>query len=99
MYRNKPVKGFVSPLIIQPSTHIEKINDATDQRKTSPNETIKKTVRSRSQILSLFEKATREKEIVSNDDEVENIAPKKRHAVDAFDEKKTLPDNASDMRM
>ncbi|XP_025152483.1 DNA repair and recombination protein RAD54B isoform X1 [Harpegnathos saltator] len=71
MYRNKPVKGFQSPLIVlnrnKPPTSAEKANDASRNQQKVPNNSTK-PFRSNSQILSLFEEAIRE-----NDDNYDNI--------------------------
>ncbi|KAL6260446.1 hypothetical protein P5V15_007972 [Pogonomyrmex californicus] len=75
MYRNRPVKGFISPLIVQSETSKNEISKC--QEKVT-SELVSKPFRSNSQILKLFEKATQESEIGHNNFQVENDLSRKR---------------------
>ncbi|XP_025075415.1 DNA repair and recombination protein RAD54B-like isoform X2 [Pogonomyrmex barbatus] len=77
MYRNRSVKGFVSPLIVQSETSKNEISKC--QEKVT-SELVSKPFRSNSQILKLFEKATQESEIGHNNFQVENDLSRKREA-------------------
>lgn len=85
MYRNKLAKGFRSPLIVQPSTNVEEVENVSTNQQKAPDDSTKKPFRTTSQILSLFKKAVQEKDNV----EVENITINKQDASGPVDEKKT----------
>lgn len=100
MYRNKPAKGFKSPLIIVPSTNIEEANNvSTNQQKTS-NDSIKKLFRSTSQILNLFQKAIQENDenyIDENNIEVRGNESKKQDTSDPVETKRSTVASRSKM--
>lgn len=87
MYRNRSVKGFISPLIAQSRTNVEesKIN-ASQQEAASDS---RKSLRSNAQLLSIFEKGNIENEVTHDNVEIENNAPKKKDASASVYEKNT----------
>lgn len=76
MYRNKSVKGFISPLIVQSRMNIEEDNVNTNQE--APNDSMRKPFRSNAQLLSIFEKASPENEVTCDNIEVKNNVSKKQ---------------------
>lgn len=86
MYRNKPVKGFKSPLVGSSTStnRAETTDDKASSLPKTPNKATKKPARSSSQILNFFEKAIVENDI--NRDILRNDAPKKRNADDSINE-------------
>lgn len=88
MYRNKSVKGFISPLIVQSRMNIEENNVNTNQE-TPPNDSMRKPFRSNAQLLSIFEKASPENEVTRDNIEVENNVSKKQDINSSVYEKNT----------
>ncbi|XP_014475589.1 PREDICTED: DNA repair and recombination protein RAD54B-like [Dinoponera quadriceps] len=89
MYRNKPVKGFKSPLTALPPTNAEKANDVVTNQQKAANDSAKKPFRSTSQILSLFKRAIQENDDSDHNIEAKNDASNKKDISDPVGEKKT----------
>ncbi|EGI60320.1 DNA repair and recombination protein RAD54B [Acromyrmex echinatior] len=90
MYRNRPVKGFISPLIVQQQTSTEEYseNEISACQEKTPNDLVKKSIRNNSQILHLFENITQKDEIECDNVNLENNSPRKRNANSPICEKK-----------
>ncbi|KYM80237.1 DNA repair and recombination protein RAD54B [Atta colombica] len=91
MYRNKPVKGFISPLIVQQQTNTEECseNEISACQEKAPSDLVKKSIRSNSQVLHLFKNVTQKDEIgCGNIENVENNSSRKRNANSPLCEKK-----------
>lgn len=86
MYRNRAVKGFVSPLIVQPSA---KENEVSACQEKAPSDLVRKPLRSNLQILNLFEKVIQQNEIERDNVQVKNNPPTKRDASSPIREEKT----------
>lgn len=86
MYRNRAVKGFVSPLIVQPSA---KENEVSACQEKAPSDLVRKPLRSKLQILNLFEKVIQQNEIERDNVQVKNNPPTKRDASSPIREEKT----------
>ncbi|XP_011163538.1 DNA repair and recombination protein RAD54B [Solenopsis invicta] len=75
MYRNRPVKGFVSPFTVQSQVSTEKREKNENKsacREELPNDLVEKPFRSNSQILNFFEKVTQESEVDCDDGQVDD---------------------------
>ncbi|KAG5321884.1 RA54B protein, partial [Pseudoatta argentina] len=90
MYRNRPVKGFISPLIVQQQTSTEECseNEISACQEKAPNDLVKKSIRNNSQVLHLFENVTQKDEIECDNVDLENNSSKKRNANSPICEKK-----------
>ncbi|CAL1677013.1 unnamed protein product [Lasius platythorax] len=88
MYRNKSVKGFISPLIIQSRTNVEESKVYASWQET-PSDSVKKPLRSNAQLVNIFKKANPENEVIPDNIDVENNSPKKRDASSSVYEKNT----------
>jgi len=91
MYRNRPVKGFISPLIVQQQTNTEECseNEISACQEKAPSDLVKKPVRSNSQVLHLFKNVTQKDEIgCDNIENMENNSSRKRNANSLICEKK-----------
>ncbi|XP_071561970.1 DNA repair and recombination protein RAD54B isoform X1 [Temnothorax nylanderi] len=92
MYRNKPVRGFVSPFIVQPRAIVEK----HEENEVSLSNFARKPLRSNLQILNFFEKVTQENEVGHDSVQVENNSPSKRDSSSPIRERKTLVTDSSE---
>ncbi|KAG5325996.1 RA54B protein, partial [Acromyrmex heyeri] len=90
MYRNRPVKGFISPLIVQQQTSTEECseNKISAYQEKAPNDLVKKSIRNNSQVLHLFENVTQKDEIECDNVDLENNSSRKRNANSPICEKK-----------
>ncbi|KYN17695.1 DNA repair and recombination protein RAD54B [Trachymyrmex cornetzi] len=95
MFRNRPVKGFISPLIVQQQTSTEECSEneisACQEKAPAPSDLVKKPVRNNSQVLHLFENLetlTQKDEIGCDNVDVENNSPRKQNANSPICEKK-----------
>ncbi|KAG5334538.1 RA54B protein, partial [Acromyrmex charruanus] len=90
MYRNRPVKGFISPLIVQQQTSTEECseNEISACQEKAPNDLVKKSIRNNSQVLHLFENVTQKDEIECDNVDLENNSSRKRNANSPICEKK-----------
>lgn len=82
MYRNKPVKGFVSPFV-QPRTTADKEHDVSEIsvcQKESSSDLVREPLRNTLKVLNLFEKETQENEVGHDNVRSENNPSKKRNA-------------------
>lgn len=86
MYRNKLVKGFISPLIAQSQTNVEENKVNTSQQEVS-SDSIRKSLRSNAQLLSIFEEGNIENEVIRDNVEAKNNASKKQEASASIYEK------------
>lgn len=90
MYRNRPVKGFVSPLIVPARTSAEESeNEVSACREKSPCSLVREPFRSNLQILNLFEKVIRENEVERDNVQVRTVSPRKQNASSPMREKQT----------
>lgn len=96
MYRNRPVKGFKSPLIVQPRASVEehKENEVSACRERVPSDLVRKPFRSNLQILNLFEKVTQDDKVECDIVQEKTNPPKKRDASSPVREKETSVDSA-----
>lgn len=89
MYRNKPAKGFQSPLVALPSKNVEEAENVSTNQQEVSNDSTKKPFRSTLQILNIFERAIRENDDDYDNVKVKNTAIKKPDVKNPIDEKKT----------
>ncbi|KYQ58212.1 DNA repair and recombination protein RAD54B [Trachymyrmex zeteki] len=90
MNRNRPAKGFISPLVVQQQTKTEECseNEIFACQEEAPSDLVKKSVRNNSQVLLLFENVTQKDEIRCDNVDVENNSPRKRNTNSPICEKK-----------